>query len=84
LLDASVEVQDGDHGGQRCAIQQLAVDHGHVAGDSEGWYYDDFTDGLDDMCSEGLPRRIAFTERAHAARGVAVTLECEAGASEAK
>ena len=84
LLDSRVEVRDSDNGGQRCAIQQLAVERGHVVSDSEGWYYDDFTDGLDDMCAEGLPRRIAFTERAHAARGVAVTLECEAGASEVK
>ncbi|HET8933454.1 MAG TPA: hypothetical protein VFN67_08450 [Polyangiales bacterium] len=84
VLDPRVEVRTGDNGGQRCAIQQLAVAHGRVASDGDGWYYDDFTDGLDDMCSEGLPRRIAFTERAHAPRGVAVALECEAGASEVK
>ena len=84
LLDSSVEVRDADNGGQRCAIRQLAVDHGNVESGSDGWYYDDFTDGLDDMCSEGLPRRIAFTKRAHAPRGVAVALECEAGASEVK
>lgn len=83
LLDATVAGGEAEHGGKRCAIQQLAVSKTKVA-DGDGWYYDDFTDGLDDMCSEGLPRRIAFTSRARPPRGVRVELECAAGASEVK
>jgi hypothetical protein len=80
LIDPNLEVSTSPTGGQRCAIQQLAVQDGVVAADTEGWYYDDFTPGLPDICAEGLPQRIAFTEGARAPRGVAVKLECEAGA----
>jgi hypothetical protein len=71
---------DAAAGGQRCAIRQLAV-HDGVPESGEGWYYDDFTSGLGSMCSAGLTRRIAFTDQAYPARGVAAKLECRAGAA---
>jgi hypothetical protein len=78
LLDASRPTQSDQH----CAIRQLPVRDGAVADGGDGWYYDDFTPGLDAMCAEGLPQRIAFTDGARPPRGVAAKLECDAGAQQ--
>jgi hypothetical protein len=80
LVDPALPVLQGDTGGQRCAIKQLPVQDG-AADSGEGWYYDDFTSGLDTLCAQGLAQRVAFSEGARPPRGVAVKLECEAGAS---
>jgi hypothetical protein len=83
LVDQDVAAEVGPSGGQRCAIEQLAVRDGVVADGGEGWYYDDFTPDLDAVCAKGL-QRIAFSDAAHPPRGVSVKLECEAGVQEAR
>jgi hypothetical protein len=81
LLAEDAPTQVGPSGGERCAIQQLAVRDGMVEEGDEGWYYDDFTPDLDAMCAKGL-QRIAFSAGARPPRGVSVKLECEAGAQQ--
>lgn len=59
---------------------RLAV-QGDKPSEGEGWYYDDFTKGLDRMCSGGLSRRFAFSSEARAPQGVSVKVDCEGGAA---
>jgi hypothetical protein len=62
-------------GHERCEIRQLPVHDGSVES-GEGWYYDDFTPGLDHMCTGGLSRRIAFSTGAKPPKDAAVQVEC--------
>jgi hypothetical protein len=44
-------------------------------GAGEGWYYDDFSEKLEE-CRPGRPRRIAFSPMARPPNGVRVYLDC--------
>ncbi|MEY4576565.1 MAG: hypothetical protein RL701_1268 [Pseudomonadota bacterium] len=79
LLAADAEPVSAADGAERCEVQQLQVQDGQ-APEGLGWYYDDFTAGLDRMCVGGLSRRIAFTEGARPARGVSVQVDCSGSA----
>jgi hypothetical protein len=64
-------------GSPRCEIRQLAVQNG-IPSAGRGWYYDDFSPGLEHKCSEGLTSRVAFADASRPPRGVSVKLECSA------
>jgi hypothetical protein len=61
--------------GESCEIRQLAVQNG-TPSPGRGWYYDDTTPGLSQICSGGQAQRIAFAAGSRPPRGVAVKLEC--------
>jgi len=84
LVEPDTETMTSADGGARCEIHQVAVMDAAPAQGVEGWYYDDFTENLEEECAIGLSRRIAFTEEAHAPSGAAVKLDCAAGAAEVK
>jgi hypothetical protein len=80
LVEPGAVADDSASGGRRCEIHQLAVRDGNVR-DGKGWYYDDFTDGLDRLCAGNLSRRIAFTAGVRAPQGVSVKVDCSADAA---
>jgi hypothetical protein len=89
VLPASKDMQaTAADGGAVCRIAQLAVEADprvntlapvatviDGATFSEGWYYDDFSDELD-QCRAGARHRIAFTANAKPPTGVTVVLDC--------
>jgi hypothetical protein len=56
-----------------CTVDQVAVRDGAPLPGVEGWYYDDFSDDLAELCRD-QPRRIAFTQPPPS--GVTVKLDC--------
>jgi hypothetical protein len=71
-----------DRDGKNCRVAQLGVNtttHAMMAskeGQTEGWFYDDFSDDLKKSCSVATPQRVAFTPSAKPPTGVTVKLEC--------
>jgi hypothetical protein len=68
-------------GGQVCKVNQLPVSQQDLANGTEpqggeGWYYDDFSEGVRKDCSATTPQRIAFSDQARPPTGVTVKLEC--------
>ncbi len=66
-------------GGARCAVRQLAVEHGEprpTAGGASGWYYDDFSESVASECLGATKQRVAFTPEAKPPTGVTVLLTC--------
>lgn len=60
-------------GSPQCAVDQVAVRGGAPEPGRAGWYYDDFSAELGELCS-ATPQRIAFTEPPPS--GVTVRLDC--------
>ncbi|MDD9937403.1 MAG: hypothetical protein OXT09_27580, partial [Myxococcales bacterium] len=72
-----------DRGGQICKVQQLAVMDGQFQttdGFGAGWFYDDFSEDVQQECTGPSKQRIAFTPEATPPTGVTVKLECATGA----
>jgi hypothetical protein len=65
-----------DRGGRNCVVKQLPVKRVGTEPEGEGWYYDDFSNGLKTECQEGRPQRVAFSVNARPPTGVIVKLEC--------
>jgi hypothetical protein len=66
-------------GGAVCTVRQIPVTAGAVqrgAGQTEGWYYDDFSPEVARDCSSATPQRVAFTDGAQPSAGVKVKLTC--------
>jgi hypothetical protein len=67
-------------GGQRCEVRQLAITSDAeleaIGPDTEGWYYDDFSENVRQMCTQQNPTNVAFTAFARPPIGVVVALEC--------
>jgi hypothetical protein len=91
LPPAAGEPTTSSRGGQICRVAQLAVQDAGGAKSasptvvdgttfSEGWYYDDFSDGLK-RCANGGSQRIAFTNGAKPPTSVVVKLTCSSGVS---
>jgi hypothetical protein len=60
---------------KRCKVQQLPV-MSAAAPEGQGWYYDDFSEELQQQRCNGEKQRVAFTESAKPGNGVIVKLEC--------
>jgi hypothetical protein len=67
-----------DRGGTNCKVTQLPVTElsAGAAPVAEGWYYDDFSAELRNLCARHEPQRVAFTGAARPPNGVIVRLEC--------
>jgi hypothetical protein len=64
-----------DRGGKNCQVRQLPVLGSNMIPEGKGWYYDDFTPELQQVCGSH-PQRVSFTDAAKPANGVVVKLEC--------
>lgn len=67
------------NGGAVCKVLQLPVRADAVqtsAGQTDGWYYDDFSPEVARRCSAAAPGRVAFTGGAQPEAGVVVKLAC--------
>ncbi|HKU44220.1 MAG TPA: hypothetical protein VJR89_38940 [Polyangiales bacterium] len=64
-----------DRGGRVCKVAQLPVDNGEP-GAGEGFYYDDFSPDLSQICRSENYARIAFSAGAQPQSGVRVFLDC--------
>lgn len=61
-----------------CKIAQVPVRSGKLDTTkvAQGWYYDDFSPEIPDVCPEDEPQRIAFTEAATPEPGSGATIDC--------
>jgi hypothetical protein len=76
----------GSNGGEVCRVQQLPVRQNgsgelEVAatsdGDTDGFYYDDFSSDTESQCLSGPHARIEFSPNAQPPSGVFVVLDCD-------
>lgn len=68
-----------ERGGFVCDVNQLAVTgapDAPTAAPGYGWYYDDFSNDVQQDCSRATPQMISFSEGAKPPSGVVTRIEC--------